>query len=123
MKQSAMLTIASLLTLLFLMIHLADDTARDKVWTAQNGIVWLVIVLPILAVCLYGTLMLAERRSGYIIILIESLFGWGMPVIHLSGSRGPVGRGIFFIFTLMLLGVTSMFSIILAARGLSSQRR
>jgi hypothetical protein len=123
MKQSVMLTVASLLTLLFLTFHLADDTALTKVWTPQNGVVWLVVVLPLFAVWLYGTLVLAERRSGYVIILIESLFGLGMPVIHLTGARGPVGRGFFFIWTLIALGMTSMFSIILAARGLSDLLR
>jgi hypothetical protein len=123
MKQNVMLTVASLLTLLFLTLHLADDTALTKVWTPQNGVVWLVAVLPILTVCLYGTLVLAGRRSGYIIILIESLLGLGMPVIHLTGSRGPLGRGFFFIWTLIAIGVTSMFSIILAARGMSDQLR
>jgi hypothetical protein len=122
MKHSVMLTIASLLSLLLLTVHLADDTARAKVWTVQNGVGWLLVVLPILVVCLYGTLVLAERRSGYVIILIESLFGLGMPVIHLSGSRGPVGRGFFFMWTLIALGMTSMFSIILA-RGLSDLLR
>jgi hypothetical protein len=80
-----------------------------------------------LVVWLYGTtLVLAERRSGYIIILIVSLLGSGIPVIHMTGS-GLVGGDIanssgafFFVWTLIALGVTTLFSVILSALGLRS---
>ncbi len=37
-------------------------------------------------VWLYGTLVLAGRRSGHIITLRGSLFASGMPVIHTMGA-------------------------------------
>jgi hypothetical protein len=40
------------------------------------------IAVPIFVVWLYGTLVLGERRSGYAIILLGSLLGLIVPVIH-----------------------------------------
>ena len=78
-------------------------------------------------VWLCGTLLLAERRSGPIIMLVGSLMGLGMPVIHRMDSGNIVGRdaanwsGAFlFVWTLHALGVTGMFSLILSTRALWS---
>ena len=81
------------------------------------------IAVPILVVWLYGTLVLAERRSGYVIILLGSLLGLVVPVIHMKGAGvgGAIaksGGAFFFIWTLLALGVTALFSVILAGRGL-----
>jgi len=80
-------------------------------------------VLPILAVWLYGTLVLAGKRSGYVIILLASLLGVLVPVIHMKGAGvgGAIAKssgGFFFIWTLLALGVTALFSVILSVRGL-----
>jgi hypothetical protein len=126
MKHNVMLTIASLLSILFMSFHHSDDVVRGM---APGRLSNLVPVL-ILVVWLYGTtLVLAERRSGYVIILVLSLLGSGIPVIHMMGS-GLVGGDIakssgafFFVWTLIALGVTTLFSVILSARGLWSLRR
>jgi biotin transporter BioY len=61
------------------------------------------IALVVLAVFLYGTLALAERRSGHIIMLLVGLFAAGMPVIHMRGAHyGEIARsagGFFFVWT------------------------
>src|SRR6266850_1383037 len=76
----------------------------------------------ICVVWLYGTLVLAERRSGYIIVLVASLLLMGVPVIHMRGVGVGFGTtrsgGFFFIWTLLAMGVTALFSVILSARGL-----
>ncbi len=123
MKHNVVVTIGSLLSILFFSFHHADDVVRGM---APGGISNLVPII-FLVVWLYGTtLVLAERRSGYIIILVVSLLGSGIPVIHMTGS-GLVGGDIanssgafFFVWTLIALGVTTLFSIILSARGLWS---
>ena len=47
----------------------------------------------ILVVWLYGTLVLAERRSGYVIMLLVGLFAAAMPVIHMRGAHyGEIAR-------------------------------
>jgi hypothetical protein len=65
MKQSVMLTITSLLSILFMTFHLADDTLFE---IASPRFANLFAVL-VFVIWLYGTLVLAERRAGYIIIL------------------------------------------------------
>jgi ABC-type iron transport system FetAB permease component len=118
MKRSVMLTIASLLSILLLMLHVTDDIVRgmDKAGPANF------IAIAILVVWLYGTLVLTERRPGYIITLIGGIIATGMPAIHLRGT-GIVNvvkssGGFFFLWTLFALGVLGIFSIILSARGL-----
>jgi hypothetical protein len=118
-----MLTTASLLSVLFMTFHLADDIVRGM----EPGGLSDLIAVPILVVLLYGTLLLAERRSGYVIILLGSLLLLGVPVIHMKGKGVGVTSGIanssggfFFVWTLIALGVTALFSIVLSARGLWS---
>lgn len=125
MKRSVMLTITSMLTILLLTFHLADDINRGM---SPGGLLNLVAVV-ICVVWLYGTLMLAERRSGYVIILIGSLLAMIVPVIHMRGPGVGFGThrsgGVLFIWTLLAMGVTALFSIILSVQelwGLSWRR-
>ena len=126
MKHSVMLTIASLLSILFFTFHLADDIVRGF----EKGGAYNLTAVPIFVVWLYGTLVLAERRSGYVIVLLGSLLSLAVPVLHMKGKGVGVASGIanssggfFFIWTLIALGVTALFSVILSARGLWSLRR
>lgn len=125
MKRSVMLTITSLLSTLFFTLHLADDIVRGF---EPGGLLNLVGGVLISVVWLYGTLVLAERRSGYIIMFLGSLLSLAVPVIHMNGKGVGIASGIanssggfFFIWTLIALGVTALFSVILAAPGLWSQ--
>src|SRR5499433_1802028 len=123
MKQNTTLTIASLLSILFITLHTADDIVRGM----EPGTLFDLIVLPILSLWLYGTLALAGKRSGYVIILLGSLLGLVVPVIHMKGAGvgGAIAQSsgaFFFIWTLLALGVTALFSIILSACGLWRRR-
>ena len=124
MKRSVMLTLTSLLSILFFTFHLADDIIRGF---EPGGLSNLIGGTLISVVWLYGTLVLAERRSGYIIMLLGSLLSLAVPVIHMKGKGVGVASGIaissggfFFIWTLIALGVTAFFSVILSAHGLWS---
>jgi len=129
MKQNLMLIIMSLLSILFMTFHLTDDTLRARVGTPEAGgstLIW----VPVLVVWLYGTLVLAEQRSGHVIMLIGALIGTAVPVIHVMGPGGVFSGqlvkssgGFLFVWTLHAMGVTGMFSLILAARGLWSLQR
>lgn len=123
MKQAAILTTTSLLSILFMTVHLTDDILFKM---SPAGLANLFAVL-ILAVWLYGTLALAGRRAGYIIISLGSLFGLVVPVVHMKGAGGVIGGEIgtsseafFFVWTLLALGVTATFSVVLAACALWS---
>jgi hypothetical protein len=125
MKHNVVLTITSLLSILLFTFHLTDDIVRGF----EKGGVSNLTAVPILVVWLYGTLVLAERRSGYIIILLGSLLGLGVPVIHMMGKGVGVDGNIantsgafFFVWTLIAVGVTTLFSVILSVRGLWSLR-
>jgi len=118
MKHNILLVIASVLSILFMTFHLTDDIVRGM----EPGTLFDLIAVPILVVWLYGTL-LAERRSGYVIILLGSLLGLVVPVIHMKGAGvgGTLAKSsgaFFFIWTLIALGVTALFSVILSARAL-----
>ena len=124
MKHNLMLTITSLLTILLMTLHLTSDTIHAHVGTPEAGGSTLVAI-PVLVIWLYGTLVLAERQSGYIIMLVGSLLALGMPAAHVMGAggvfHGQIARSspaFLFVWTLHALGVTGMFSLILAVRGL-----
>jgi hypothetical protein len=126
MKHNTMLTITSLLSILLVTLHLTSDTVHARVGTPEAGGSTLVAV-PILVVWLYGTLVLSERRSGHIIMLVGSLLALLMPVAHVIGAggvfHGAIARSspaFLFVWTLHALGVTGMFSLILSARVLWS---
>ena len=123
MKHSAMLTIASLLLVLFMTFHLTDDIIRGF----EKGGVSNLTAVPIFVVWLYGTLVLFERRSGYIITLLGGLFSLVVPLAHMRGKGVGVTSSLanssghfFFVWTLIAIGVLGLFSAILAARGLWS---
>jgi len=121
MKNHVMLTVASLLSILLLTLHLADDIVRGMAPGGPANMIGLVV----LAGWVYATLALAGRRSGYVINLVLSLLAAGIPVIHMTGIGLGQGRStgaFFFIWTLLALGVTTIFSVILAVRGLWSLR-
>ena len=123
MKQTDMLTTASLLTILFMTFHLTGDILFRM---APAGLVNLFAVF-IFVVQLYGTLVLGGRRAGYIIIFLGSVLGLVIPVVHMKGTRGIIGGDIgnsgqafLFVWTILALGITATFSIILSARALLS---
>jgi hypothetical protein len=121
MKQSTMLTTASLLSILFMTLHLTGDILFHM---SPAGLVNLFPVF-VFVVQLYGTLVLGGRRAGYIIIFLGSALGLLMPVLHMKGTRGVIGGDIgtsgqafLFVWTLLALGVTATFSVILSASAL-----
>ena len=124
MKHKVTLTVASLLSVVLFALHWADDIVRGISPGRLSGLGGVFI----LVLWLCGILVLADR-SGYIIVLLGSIFGLGVLVIHMRGA-GLVGgriansRGVFFwVWTLIALGTTSTFSGILSASGLLSLLR
>lgn len=120
MERSVLLTITSLLSILFFTFHISDDIVRGF----EPGGVKNITGVLMMVVWLYGTTVLAGRRSGYIIMLLGAILGSGVPVVHMLGKGLVGGRiansgGIFFwVWTLITLQVTAIFSLILSAHGL-----
>jgi hypothetical protein len=122
MKENVMLTIASLLSILLLTLHITDDIVRGISRAESSN-----TALAVHVVLLYGTLVLAERRSGHVIMLLVGLLAAAMPVMHMRGAHyGEIAKstgGFFFVWTLWALGGLGGLTFILSARGLWSLRR
>jgi len=126
MKRNVTLTTMSLLSIVLLSLHLTDDIVYGSDRSPASS----VAVIAILVTWLYGTLVLAERRSGHVIMLLGSIAGIVVFTVHVSRAGGlPAGTvaassgAFFFVWTLLSLAVTSVFSVILSAQGLWNLRR
>lgn len=122
MKPSALLTITSLLSILLMSLHVTDDIVRGISPAPADNIGTVVIF----AVWLVGTLALAEKRSGYVIMLLGGIFAAAMPVLHMRGSGyaaiAKSSGGFFFVWSLIAVGVTGTFAVLLSAHALWSLR-
>ena len=114
MKQNLTLTIVSLLTLVLFSLHLTQDVLHDKAGLDLTGTI---ICLAIMIVFLYGTVELAGRRGGYVIMILAGLASAYMPFLHTMGPRAT-RWGFLFIWTMLAMGVTGIFMAILSARAL-----
>jgi hypothetical protein len=119
---NTLLKITSLLSLLLLTLHVTDDIVRgiSKAESSNTALVVLVILL-------YGTLALAKRRSGHVIMFLVGLLAAAMPVLHMRGAHYPdfaaSSGGFFFVWTLWALGALGGVTMILSVRGLWRLRR
>ena len=126
MKRNFVLPVASLIAILLASFHLVDDI----VYGSEKGVTPDLLMVVILAVWLYGTLMLSERLAGYIITLLGSLLGLIVFWVHVTGPGGLLGIEIgqmsgafFFVWTLLALAIVSLLSLTLSAQGLWSLLR
>jgi hypothetical protein len=96
MKRNAILVVTSLLSILLLTLHITDDIVRGISKAESSNTALLVLV-----VLLYGTLVLPERRSGHVIMLLVGLLAAAMPVMHMRGKHyGEIAQsagGFFFV--------------------------
>lgn len=119
MKPDTTLTIVFLSAIVLLSFHMSQDIVYGYDPSGPTNLIGILI----LAVLLYATLALSGRRSGYMILLLGSFAAIMMPVIHTSGPgvREEVvksGGGLFFLWTLVALGVSGSVSFILSLQGL-----
>ena len=115
MKQNVPLTVSSLLSIVLFTVHLAHDFiyGLDSMTRAGTS-TFLLIVL----VSSYGTVELAGRRSGYVVTLLLGILSAVLPVLHTVGSARSAARGFFWVWTLLALGATGVFSVALSLQGL-----
>lgn len=111
----------SLLAIFFITLHYTDDVIRKVRGMDQGG--WQVLIAVLmLVVWLYAILVLAERKSGYIISLIISLLNSLIPLGHLTGMAGEAtpgeilaSSGPFFVWVVIALALTVFPSLIISA--------
>jgi hypothetical protein len=120
MKQNTSLTVSAVLVIVLFTGHLAHDFifGLDSMTRAGTFTFLLITVVP-----LYAALELQGRKIGYGITLFVGLAALAMPVLHTVGGERSAGRGFFFVWTLLALGLVGAFSAILAARELSRSIR
>jgi hypothetical protein len=109
------------MSILLFELHMTSDIMYGF---EQGGRQDLIGATVICLVWLCGTLLLAERPSGYIITLLGAILAVGVPYLHMGGAGvgGEFARtrsaAFFFIWTLLMLGLTGAFSLVLSLRGL-----
>ena len=121
MKRNVMVTVTSLFSIVLLSLHISEDILLGF---APGGLTNL-LGIAALVVYLCGALLLSERRSGLIIVLIGSILALGMPILHMRGAGVGVKRSegaFFFIWTLYALGVSGTFGVILSVMSLRGWR-
>ncbi len=115
MKPGTILTITSLISTLLFLAHLADDIVHGIEAGDTNDLIG---GTAIIVVWLYGTLMLRGRLVGCLITLVGGLLSFTVAYLHMSGKGvGEIAQqsgGLFFVWTLLALGVTGVFAIILS---------
>jgi hypothetical protein len=118
MNPKVTLTITSLLSILLVIFHLTEDIVRGfdaGTLATFNGVL-------MLAVWMYGTLVLGGRKAGFIIMMLGAMLGILISVVHMRGAGLAGGRianssGVYFwVFAQLSLGVTAVFSLALSAR-------
>ena len=118
MKRNVVLIVASLLSLVLMIVHLTQDTILQ----AEGSMTW-PIPMAFLGLWLYATLVAHDRVWGYVMMLLGGLFSVGMIVLHARGIVVSQAGGFFFVWTLFALSATGWLTILLAAQGLGAAVR
>ena len=122
MKPST-LTVASLLSIILLPFHIAGDVSLGL---DRGGPGLFFVVVPVLLVVACGTLLFGHRRSGHVIMFLGGLATMAMPIIHRNNGFTPAiarsSGGLFFIWTLIALGVLGGLVMLLSAHGFRALR-
>jgi hypothetical protein len=121
MNHRVALTITSLLSIVLFSFHWVDEISRGMETAGLPGLGG----VGILVVWLSGTLILGQRRSGLVIMLVGAILGLGVLVLHMTGAGLVGGRiatnspgAFFWVWTLIALGVSSTLSLILSVLSL-----
>jgi len=121
-KQNDLLSLTSLVCVLLLALHISQDIVFGLDRAGLNHLVGVAILL--IVVC--GAVLLRDRISGKVIMLLGGLMALGMLPLHMRNGLRPeflAKSGVLlFIWTLYVLGVTGAFTVILAVQALRGRR-
>ena len=122
LKQNDLLSLASLVSVLLLALHISQDIVFGLDRAGLNHLVGIAILLVI--VC--GAVLLRERLLGKVIMLLGGLVAAGMLPMHMRHGLRPEflekSGALLFVWTLYVLGVIGAFTVILAIVGLRGRR-
>ena len=122
MKRNDLLSVTSILSVLLLALHISQDIVFGFDRAGLNHLVGVAILLVIAC----GALLLPERPLGIVIMLLGGVMAAGMLPLHMRNGLRPEfleKRGaLLFIWTIYLLGVNGVLSVILAVQTLRARR-
>jgi hypothetical protein len=122
MKQNDLLSLTSILSVLLLALHVSQDIVFGFDRAGLNHLVG----VAILVVLVCGAVLLRTRVLGKVIMLLGGVMSAGMLPIHMRNGLRPEflekSGALLFIWTLYVLGVIGVFSIILAVQALRARR-
>ena len=122
MKQRDLLSGTTLFSVLLLALHISQDIVFGFDRAGLNQLVGVTILLVV--VC--GAVLLRERRSGKVIMLLGGVIAAAVLPLHMRSGLRPEflekSGALLFIWTLYVLGVTGAFSVILAILALRGRR-
>jgi len=122
MKQSDLLSVTSILSVLLLALHISQDIVFGFDRAGLNQLVGVAILLVVAC----GAVLLRERRSGQVIMLLGGVMAVAMLPLHMRHGLRPeflAQNGVLlFVWTLYVLGVIGAFTVILAIQALRGRR-
>ncbi len=114
MKHRDLLVTCSLLSVVLLSLHIAQDIVLGLDRAGLNHLVGVAILLVV--VC--GAVLLREHVVGRVIMLLGGVMAAGMLPLHMRNGLRPefLDRPgvLLFVWTLYLLGVLGAFTVVLA---------
>jgi hypothetical protein len=121
-KQNDLLSVTSILSVLLLALHISQDIIFGFDRAGLNHLTGVAIFLVILC----GAVLLRERTSGKVIMLLGGVMAAVMLPLHMRNGLRPEflekSGALLFIWTLYVLGANGTFSIILAVEALRGRR-
>ncbi len=113
---------SSFVAAFFVLLHLTDDLAQGR-FAGLNEVV-ATASLFVMVVWLVGIVLSARQsRVGYALLLIFSLFGTIIALVHTTGVQPSITEiaqtsGVFLAWVVLVAGIASIVALILSVRAL-----
>ncbi len=121
-KHNDLLSMTSILSVLLLALHISQDIVFGFDRAGLNQLVGVAILLVVEC----GAVLLRERTSGKVIMLLGGVMAVSMMPLHMRNGLRPEflerNGALLFVWTLYVLGVIGAFSVILAVMALRGRR-
>lgn len=122
MKHRDLLVTCSLVSVLFLSLHISQDIVLGLDRAGLNHLVGVAILVVVVS----GAVLLRDHLAGRVIMLLGGVMSAGMLPLHMrNGLRQEFlerSGALLFVWTLYLLGVLGAFTIVLAVLALVRPR-
>ena len=122
MKQRDLLSVTSILSMLLLALHISQDI----VFGFDPAGLHHLFGVAILVVVVCGAVLLRERPSGKVIMLLGGVIALAMMPMHMRNGLRPEflekSGALLFVWILYVLGVLGAFTVVLAVRALRDRR-